>query len=236
MGQVLLWQVDPQTGRFEADCFKEKTEMKANKQFPSRWFYGVAVLVIFFGTLISAWILKGSGIGMYPTMIADAYREEQYHLSVPGSKDVKLTRTGAYGIYYRYNLVTSTDYLKMPPAINCSLTSKSSGAEMKAVPDYVETNRYWSKDQGGIGVLIMSITVNEPDTYTFACHYQDGSTEPEIAVALGPNYFWEFLKVVGKISLSLFGAMTTLCGSILIGLSIAVIVAVKNGIRHNSET
>ena len=105
---------------------------------------------------------------------------------------------------------------------------------MKAVPDYVETNRYWSKDQGGIGVLIMSITVNEPDTYTFACHYQDGSTEPEIAVALGPNYIWEFLKVVGKISLSLFGAMTTLCGSILIGLSIAVVVAVKNGFCQRS--
>ena len=107
---------------------------------------------------------------------------------------------------------------------------------MKATPDYVETNRYWSRNQGGTGVLIMSITVIEPDTYTFACHYQDGSTEPEIAVALGPNYFWEFLKVAGKISLSLFGAMTTLCGSILIGLIIAIVVAVKNGICQNSET
>lgn len=105
---------------------------------------------------------------------------------------------------------------------------------MKAAPDFIETNRYWSKNQGDIGVLIMSITVNKPDFYTFACHNQDGGTEPEIIVALGPNYVWEFLRVVGKISLSLFGAITTLCGSILIGLIIIVVVAVKNGICQNS--
>jgi len=202
--------------------------MKNKKQIPGRWLYGVAFIAILVGTLISAWICVGSGIGMYPAMIADAYRGDQYHLSVPGSKDVNLTRTGAYGIYYEYNLTSSTaDYPRTPPAIECSLKSKSTAEETEAVADYVETNTYWSKDRERRGVLIMSITVNESDTYTFACHYQDGSKDPEIVVALGPNYFWEFLRVGGKISLSMFGAMTAFCGSILIGLIIVVVVAIK---------
>lgn len=221
--------MDSQTGGFEADYFVEKREMKEKKQLSGRWIYGCAVLVILFGTLISAWIFNNSGIGMYPATIADAYGEGQHRLSVPGYKDVNLTRTGAYGIYYEYSQVSSVRHPneKMPPAIDCSLTSKSTGAEMEAAPDYVESNRYWSKDQDRTGVLIMSITVDKPDTYTFACYYQDGSTEPEIVVTLGPNYVWEFLRVAWKISLPLFGGMTTLCGSILIGLIIIVVVAIK---------
>jgi len=161
-------------------------------------------------------------------MIADAYGEGQHRLSVPGSKDIKLSRTGSYGLYYEYDLVSaSVDLPSLPPDIDCSLTSKSTGAKIEGAPDYVETNRYWSKDRDRSGVLIMSITVDDPDTYTFTCHYQNGSTEPEIVVALGPNYFWEFLKVAGKISISLIGATIALCGSILIGFCLTVIVAIK---------
>ena len=201
--------------------------MKDKKQPLSRWFYGISVLVILFGTLISAWIFV-SGIAMYPALIGDAYREDQHHLRVPGSKDVKLARTGAYGVYYEYSLVSSAaDHSKMPPAIDCSLTSKSTGAEIEAVPDYVETNRYWSKDRRGTGVLIKSITVGQSDTYTFSCNYQDGSIKPEITVALGPNYVWEFLSVAGKVSLSLLGGISILFGSILVALIVVVVVAIK---------
>lgn len=204
--------------------------MNDKRKSPSRWVYGFAFLPILVGCLISIWIFNAAPAWNYPTMIADAYRQDQHHLTVPGSKDVKLTRTGAYGIYYEYSLVAAAvDHPEMPPAIDCTLTSKSTGAEASAVPDYVETNRYWSKEQGGLGVLIMSLTVAEPDTYTFACHYRDGRLEPEVTVALGPNYVWEFFKVAGKIGLSLAGALTTSCGSILVGLIIAVFIAVKRG-------
>ena len=98
---------------------------------------------------------------------------------------------------------------------------------MKAAPDYVETNRYETKRQDRIGVLIMSLTVDEPDTYTFACRYRNGGERPQITVALGPNYVWEFLRVAGKGGLGLLGAMTATCGSMLFGLVIVVIVAAK---------
>jgi len=199
--------------------------MKEKNHKPGRWSYWIAVLPVLVGALVAALLFRNSGVGIYPVLISNAYEEEQHHLNVPGSTDVKLTRTGAYGIYYEHSLVDSRQILA--PAIDCSLTSKSKGVKLEAVPDYVETNRYWFKEQGGSGVLVMSITVNNPDTYTFACHYQDGSAQPEITVALGPNYFWEFLSVASKISLPLLGMIGVLCGSFLLALIIAIGVAIK---------
>ena len=200
--------------------------MNENKNPHSRWLFGIPVLIILGGVLISILLFRSSGIGTYPTLIADAYREEQHHLNVPGSRDINLTRTGAYGIYYEYSLVSSVYPDEgLPPAIDCSLISESTGTEIEAVPDYVKTNRYRSKDLH-TGVLIMSITVEEPDSYSFACNYQDSSTEPEIVVALGPNYIWEFLRVAGRISLSLFLGICTLSGSILLALIILIVVII----------
>ncbi len=195
------------------------------KQSPSRWYYGIAGLIVLAGILSTVYLFKSSGIAMYPVLIADAYDEEQHHLKVPGSKEVKLIRTGAYGIYYENSLVDT--HKQIPPAIDCSLISNSTGFKIEAVPDYVETNRYWLKDQTGFGVLVMSITVDQPDTYTVSCDYQDGSTRPEISVALGPNYFWEFLRVAWKISLPTLGGMSTLCGSLLLALLFVIVVAIK---------
>jgi len=73
----------------------------------------------------------------------------------------------------------------------------------------------------------MSITVKKPDTYTFTCQHKDGRTNPEAVVALGPNYVWEFFKVVGKISFSLLGGMTVFFGSLLLAVGIVVVAMFK---------
>jgi hypothetical protein len=204
--------------------------MKEKSQFPNRILFIVAVLIVLLGSLISATLFKTSGIGRYPIMIADAYREEQHHLTVPGSREVKLTRIGAYGIYYEYNLVSSAvgHRSENPPQIECTLKSTSTGTIIQAVPDYVESNTYWSKEKGGIGVLVMSLALDEPGRYDFSCQYKDGRTEPEITVALGPNYVWEFFRIAGKIALSTLLELTTCCGSALIGLAIIIVVAIKS--------
>jgi hypothetical protein len=207
----------------------EKATMKDKKQNLTRRLFGLAVLILLAGMLTSALLFKQSGISRYTSLIADAYREAQHHLTVPGAKEVKLTRTGAYGIYYEHSLVAAAvdPRTEIPPAIECSLTSQSTGAKIAAVLDYVETNRYWPKEHGGTGVLMMSITVDQPDAYTFACNYQDGSTEPEIVVALGPNYFWEFIRVAWKISFPVLGGISILCGSFLLALLLSAGVVLR---------
>jgi hypothetical protein len=127
----------------------EGIKVKEKGQFPGRWAYAIPILVIILGLMVSAWILIGAGFWNYPATIEKAFGEEQHHLKVPGSKDVTLTRSGAYGIYYEYNLeACQGEKSQTPPAIECSLTSKSTGAVTQAVPEYVETNRYEAKDQG----------------------------------------------------------------------------------------
>lgn len=194
-----------------------------NKQYSlHRWFISLSVLVIFVGLLAAVLLWKQSRISTYPLMIADAYRDVQHHLTVPGFQEVSLTRTGAYGIYFEHNLIRSIPpEVEIPPAIDCKLISTATGSVIKAVPDYVETNRYRSRDLQA-SVLIMSVTVDTPGTYTFVCNYQDGRVEPEIVVALGPNYFWEFIRVAWKIALPALGGSTILCGCVLLALLLLV--------------
>jgi hypothetical protein len=198
----------------------EAKTMKEKKRNLSKWFFGMAFLIVLGGALTSAFLIKNSEISSYPGLIKEAYREPQHHLVVPGSIDVKLTRTGAYGIYYEDSLgsVRVDPIENLLPAIDCSLSSKSTGIKIVAAPDYVETNRYWSKDKVSSGVLIMSVTVDHPGTYTFACKYKDNNIEPEIRVALGPNYFWEFFSVAWNVGLPLLGGLSILCGVVFLGL------------------
>lgn len=196
-----------------------------------RWLFAVPILVVMAGALTTTWIFKDGGLGQYPDMIAEAYNQEQVYLAVPGVTEAKLSRRGAYGIYYVYDPSNQGENLEMPPAIQCTLTAKSSGAEQTAAPDYVDTNRYWTNDHARTGVLIQSITVEQADTYSFACRYLDDRAGPEIQVALGPNYVWEFLKVARKLGLPLLGGMSVLCGTVLLAvftLLVALILWAKN--------
>jgi hypothetical protein len=217
VGQSFLQTLDPQTGKL---TFMEKNKMK--KQNLHRWLFSIAGLIMLAGLLMTTLLFKQANINRYPSLIAEAYQETRHHLRVPGDMEVKLNRTGAYGIYFEYDL-TSSIYpeVEIPPTIDCTLTSKTTGAVIEAVPDYVQTNRYRSKDLHS-GVLIMSLTVEKPGAYTFACDYQDGRVEPEIRVALGPNYFWEFLRVVWKSGLPVLGGSSILCGSVLLAFLLLI--------------
>jgi hypothetical protein len=213
--------------------------MKVKKQTLHCWLFGLAGLTLLAGLMLATLLFKQAHLQRYPALITAAYQDVRHHLIVPGEMEVKLSRTGAYGIYLEYDL-TSSIYpdVEIPPAIDCTLTSKATGAVIEAAPDYVDTNRYTSKDLHS-GVLIMSITVDQPGSYIFACDYQDGRKEPEIQVALGPNYLWEFLQLAWKIGLPLLGGSSILCGSLLLAMLLFVIgIAFKvlSGLKNNSNT
>ena len=165
---------------------------------------------------------------MYPSLITDAYGEEQYRLNLPGSREVNLTRIGAYGIYYENNPVSSNaEQINIPPEIKCSLTSQTTGKIIEAARDYVPGNRYWLKDRSRAAVLVMSVSVDKADRYKFKCGYMDDKTGPHLTVALGPNYIWEFIRVAGKIIFPLFTGMVLVCGSNLIGIILIIVGIIK---------
>jgi len=64
--------------------------MKEKTQNLSSWLFGIAILVVLGVVLTSALCIKNSGVTKYPSLIANAYGEEQHHLTVPDSREVKL--------------------------------------------------------------------------------------------------------------------------------------------------
>ena len=107
------------------------------------------------------------------------------------------------------------------------MTSKTSGEDVGVVPDYVETNTYSTKDRERVGVLIRSITIDEPGTYTFSCRHADGSSQPKIVLAVGPNFMWEFLGIAVRSGATLVAGGVAFFGSGLVAAVVAIVIAVK---------
>jgi len=196
----------------------------------SSYCFFAAALVLLIGFMSAAGFFYLSKIRRMPSVLADVFREPQTRLTVPGSVDLHLNRVGTYGIYFEYGLVRATaETLQVPPALDCTLTSYT-GQIIQGVPDYVITNRYWSNDAGGPAILIQNITVAEPGEYAFDCHYQEDNPGPDVTVSLGPNYTWEFVRLVLKNGPVLIGMILSLTGSFLVSIIfiLAGIFQIKN--------
>jgi hypothetical protein len=149
---------------------------------------------------------------------------------VPGSEDLAFAQSGAYAVYYEYrSVVDGVVYAsnETPPALACSLTSKATGADVAVVPDYVRTNAYGGRNRDRSGVLILSITIDEPGTYTFSCRYTDDRSQPEIVLAVGPNFVWEFFDIAARIIVTAVAGLSVLFGSGAIAAVVVIVIAIK---------
>ena len=183
-----------------------------------RLWYGVAALVLVLGCL-AATILIISTFTSYPSLIKEACKSPLQKMEVPGEADIDLRRKGAYGVYYE----AAHSPTEGPPVLDCSLTSKTTGDDIPLVPDYVPTNRYSTNDGNRVGVLIYSTTVKDPGIHKLSCDYPNGQKGPKLILAIGPNYFFEFLRVAWNMGGSMLGGAGVLCGSFVLSF---VIVAV----------
>ncbi len=95
------------------------------------------------------------------------------------------------------------------------------------MPDYVKTNNYSSKDRERVGMLIRSITIDEPGIYTFSCRYADGRWQPEIVLTVGPNFVWEFFGIAARTIVTAVAGLAVLFGSGAVAAVVVIVVAVK---------
>lgn len=149
-------------------------------------------------------------------------------VTVPGSADITFPKKGAYAVYYEYrSLVDGVQYsnAKTPPPLKCSLTSNAAVKEVFVSPEYIEGNTYSTKDQERVGVHIMSISMEEPGTYTFSCHYADEVTVPKVVLAIGPNIVWEFFSIAAKPVAAFLGGFVVLIVSGAIAFLIIIFMA-----------
>ena len=197
---------------------------------PSGWTYGLAMLVPVFGCLIAMVLVYQWFPGLPGIFEARLTLDNLTQVVVPGSEEIFFAESGAHAVYYEYrSVVDGVVYASSeePPALACTLTSRATGAEVGGVPDYVRTNTYSTKDRERVGVLLQSITIDQPGAYTFSCRYADGRAEPQVELAVGPNFVWEFFGIAARTVVTVVAGLAALLGSGIIAALIVLAIAVR---------
>jgi hypothetical protein len=210
-------------------------EMNERKTKPGGWTYGLAVLIPVLGCLMAMVLVYRWFPGLPGTLESRVNMDNLTQVVVPGSAEITFPESGVYAVYYEYRSIVDGIVFassETPPALACTLTSRATGADVGVVPDYVKTNTYSTKDRERVGVLIRSITIDQPGTYNFSCRYPDGSSQPQVVLAVGPNFVWEFLGIAARTIATAAAGLVVLVGS---GILAAVVVLTIALIRRQSR-
>ena len=204
--------------------------MNKQKKKPNGWIYVLVALIPVISCLLATAATYNRLSSLPEILDSKMDHLKLTQVVIPGSKDITFAEKGAYAVYYEYlSVVDGVVFTnsETPPALVCSLTSKASGKDIGTAPDYVKTNTYSTKERERVGVLIQSITIKEPGIYTFSCSYADNSSQPEIALAVGPNFVWEFFGIAAEFGIPLFAGLIAVLGSVLVAIVIAITITVK---------
>jgi len=209
--------------------------MNRRERRPPGWIQVVAVLIPILGCLTAMVMVHRWFPGLPGTLGFETDPDNLTQVVVPGSQEITFTEAGAYGVYYEYrSVVNGVVYAasKTPPALACRLTSRDTGDDIQVAPDYVPTNCYSVNDRERVGALIGSITMDRPGAYIFSCQYAHGGSEPDVVVAVGPNFVWEFFDIAAKTIVTATAGVAVLVGS---GILAAVILIVAVARRRRGS-
>jgi hypothetical protein len=204
--------------------------MSEKKRKPGAWTYVLVLVIPVFGCLIAMALVDQWFPGLPGTFESRINLDNLTQVVVPGSEEIAFEKSGAYAVYYEYrSVVDGKVYVssKTPPSLVCTLTSRTTGDVVGVVPDYVPTNTYSVKDRERVGVLIRSMTIDKPGTYTFSCRYPAGGSQPEIVLAVGPNFVWEFFGIAARTVVTAVAGLVVLLGSGAVAAVFAIVIAVK---------
>jgi hypothetical protein len=139
---------------------------------------------------------------------------------VPGEQEIQLKEAGSYTVFHEYRsaiggrIYSGSEGI---PGLECALTSKKTGNPIPLAPAST-ASRY---DYGGrSGVSVLEFSVHEPGDYVFRASYPSGQGGSQAVLAIDHGF-------VGKIVLTVFGAIGILFGSIVTSVVIIVWALIK---------
>jgi len=180
-----------------------------NNAGPSRWFYGLAVLIALAGSAVFIVFLFGTLGGL-------THGLEQ--VVVPGSYDMTFNKAATYIVYYEYeSVVDGTVYAtgETLSGLRCSVTHKVSGRDVRLESSSASSTYTMG---GRAGKAILQFTIDEPGIYEFTAWYENG--EQDIVLAVGQDFTMMLFT-------SIFGGIAILFGSWIIAGIIFIVTLVK---------
>ena len=178
---------------------------------PSRWYYGVAVLVFFLGVAGFAWLLfkNLSGLG-----------ESLRQVVVPGKADLVLTEPGDYTVFYEYRSVVGSKVYSTEKGLSgleCTLAASNSGSKLVLSPASSSSTYTLG---GREGVSMFEFRVAQPGTYVFSATYGPGKEGPEVVMAIGHDF-------TGRLVATILGGLGLFFGSFAAAVAIFLVTLIK---------
>jgi hypothetical protein len=142
---------------------------------PSKWFYGLGILVIIAGSIFSIFFLVSE---------ISKTAEESIQIIVPGSVELILPIKGTHTIFYEnQSVVGGKVYLTGEDisGLEIEVINKTTGSKVATYPPS------WSSTYsigGRTGRSILAFDVDQPGIYELSANYTKGSEGPEIVLAI----------------------------------------------------
>jgi hypothetical protein len=163
--------------------------VKKNSIKPSKWYYGLAILIFVSGSSISTFIFH---------RYYSHFEKSVQRFVVPGGHTVNFSSQGNYTIFYEYRSVVGDKVFntgsELKQKIVCQLVDKS-GKEV-----HLRRSR-WSKKYASLngpeGVSLLDFKIHEPGTYILSGSYQGEQAQPDIVLAITAGFTGNTIFVIG---------------------------------------
>jgi hypothetical protein len=186
--------------------------MKNQRIAPSKWFYGLGILVIIVGIIFSIFFLVSE---------ISKTAKDSIQIIVPGSGDLTLPGKGTYTVFYEnQSVVGGKIYLTGEDisGLKIEVINKTTGSKIATYPPSGSTTYSMG---GRTGRSILSFDIDQPGIYQLSANYTKGKEGPEIVLAIFTRNIFSKAAISALIYIA----------SIILGAMIIIFTYIK---RRNS--
>ena len=191
--------------------FEKRHGMSNQNIKPSRWYYGLAIVVFIIGGSLFTLFLFNSLSGLTGALT---------QVVVPVKSDITFPETGKYTIFYEYQSVVGNRLYftgENLSGLQCTLTSKVTGYRI-ALSRPLTRSTYSLGGRKGVSVL--EFNIDQPGIYEFSASYPGGHDGPEVVLAMGQGFLKNLMGTI-------FSGLAIFFGSGAIAIAIIVATFLK---------